>query len=416
MFNDNDIISFLNSYDYDIRKTGNARWIDQKCTPDVLWSISDFIINYVDTIKEEFTVRDIWNSEYAKETIDATFSKPNTDEKKAENEYDKFFSQPLNMLCYANVITDISQTKSHLYRIENREVLDYIARNDMCSLKFIYMYNEKVMTDSGLIGNFNTFFEKQDKTSFNILKQSFIDLYHEWTPVKKDYEPKRIFTKVINPLAYKFKKCGTEKGHLSKTLITKADLMYNQDNFRDVYKDKPKNVSRKEWLANNPQFSVKDGYFEQQMNHAKKVLRDFNIKYRNNISELTKFNSDWGKDDMPATQMHHIFPKSDYPDIKHYLENLIALTPNQHYSFAHPNNNTQYIDPAAQKILLIAKTASIKFNLLEENEKIYDFDNLRTVLYIGFNDLEDVKTIKDNDFDYVVHMINYYYDEVIGKV
>ena len=104
-----------------------------------MWSISDFIINYVDTIKEEFTVRDIWNSEYAKKTIDATFSKPNTDEKKAENEYDKFFSQPLNMLCYAHVITDISQTKSHLYRIANREILDYIARNDMCSLKFIYL-------------------------------------------------------------------------------------------------------------------------------------------------------------------------------------------------------------------------------------------------------------------------------------
>ena len=416
MFNDKDIINFLNTYDYDIRKSRNARWIDQKCTPDVLWSISDFITNYVDTVKEEFTVRDIWNSEYAKETIDATFSKPNTDEKKAENEYDKFFSQPLYMLCYAHILTDISQTKSHLYKIENREVLDYIARNDMNSLRFIYMYNEKVMTDSGLIDNFNLFFDKQDKTSFNTLKESFIDLYHKWTPVKKDYEPKRIFTKVINPLAYKNKKCGTEKGHLSKTLITKADLMYNQDNFRDVYKDKPKNVSRKEWLANNPQFDVKDGYFEQQMNHAKKVLRDFNVKYRNNISELTKFNKEWENDKVSATQMHHIFPKSEYPDIKHYLENLIALTPNQHYGFAHPNNKTQYIDPISQKILLIAKTASIKYNLLEENDKIYDFDNLRTVLYVGFNDLEEAKAINDNDFDYVVHIINYYYDEKIHQI
>lgn len=413
MFNDKDIIDFLNTYDYDIRKTGNARWIDQKCTPDVLWSISDFITNYVDTIKEEFTVRDIWNSEYAKETIDATFSKPNTDEKKAENEYDKFFSQPLNMLCYAHIITDISQTKSHLYKIENREVLDYIARNDMCSLKFIYMYNEKVMRDSGLYDNFAIFFEKQNKTTFNLLKQSFIDLYHDYTPVKKDFEPKRIFTKVLNPIAYKLKKCGTVRGNLSKTFITKADLMYNQDNFRDIYKDKPKNVSRKEWLADNPQFNVKDGYFEQQMNHAKKVLRDFNSKYRNNISELTRFNEEWKTDDMQATQMHHIFPKNEFPDIMHFLENLIALTPNQHYGFAHPNNKTQFVDPISQKTLLIAKTASIKFNLLSEKEKIYDFENLKTVLYVGFNDFEDVKSISDNDFDYVVHMINYYYDELL---
>lgn len=415
MFNDKDIIEFLSNYDYDIRKSGSARWIDQKCTPDVLWSISDFIVNYVDSIKEDFTVRDIWNSEYAKETIDATFSKPNTDEEKVENEYDKFFSQPLNMLCYAHILADVSSTKSHLYKVENRDVLDYIARNDMNSLKFIYMYNEKVMSDSGLYDKFDIFFEKQDKTTFNLLKQSFIDLYHDYTPVKKDFEPKRIFTKVLNPIAYKLKKCGTERGNLSRTLITKADLMYNQDNFRDIYKDKPKNVSRKEWLANNPQFNVKDGYFEQQMNHAKKILRDFNAKYRNNISELTKFNEEWKTDDIKATQMHHIFPKNEYPDIMYYLENLIALTPNQHYGFAHPNNKTQYVDPVSQKILLIAKIASIKFNLLSEEERIYDFENLKTVLYIGFNELEDVKAIKDNDFDYAVHIINYYYEDYILK-
>ena len=31
-------------------------------------------------------------------------------------------------------------------------------------------------------------------------------------------------------------------------------------------------------------------------------------------------------------QMHHIFPASDYPAIADYLENLIALTPTQHYT------------------------------------------------------------------------------------
>ena len=415
MLNDNDILHFLSSYDYDIRKSGSARWIDQKCTPDVLWSMSDFIVNYIENVNDEFTVRDIWNSEYANETIDATFSKPNTDEKKAANEYDKFFSQPLNMLCYAHVLIDVSVTKSHLYKIGNREVLDYIARSDMNSLKFIYMYNEKVMRDSGLYEKFEFFFEKQDKTTFNLLKQSFIDLYHNYTPVKGEYEPKRIFTKVLNPIAYKLKKCGTEGGHLSKTFITKADLMYNQDNFRDIYKEKPKNVSRKEWLAENPQFKVKDGYFEQQMNHAKRVLKEFNSKYRNNISELTRFNEKWTVDKMSATQMHHIFPKNEYPDIMHFIENLIALTPNQHYGFAHPNNRTQYVDPISQKELLIAKVESIKYNLLNENEKIYTFDNLKTVLYIGFNDFEDAKTINDNDFNYVLHLINYYYDEMIRQ-
>ena len=31
---DEELESFINQHDYDIRKTGNARWIDQKCTPD----------------------------------------------------------------------------------------------------------------------------------------------------------------------------------------------------------------------------------------------------------------------------------------------------------------------------------------------------------------------------------------------
>ena len=30
------IIDFCNQYDYDIRKSGNGRWIDQKLTLDVL--------------------------------------------------------------------------------------------------------------------------------------------------------------------------------------------------------------------------------------------------------------------------------------------------------------------------------------------------------------------------------------------
>ena len=94
---------FLYQHNYDIRESHNGRWIDQKCTPDVIWSISDFVLDYVDTVNECFTVKDIWQSEYAKQTIAETYSKPGTDERTAENEYDKVFSQPLNMLCYAGI-------------------------------------------------------------------------------------------------------------------------------------------------------------------------------------------------------------------------------------------------------------------------------------------------------------------------
>lgn len=408
MLKDNEIVEFCEKRDYDLRKSHNGRWIDQKCTPDVVWSISDFVLDYVDNVNNQFTVKDIWQSDYAKETIAETFSKPGTDEKKAENEYDKVFSQPLCMLCYAGILRDVSKTSRHLYEIENREVLEYIAKGDTFSLRFLYVYIEKVLRDSGLYPVFDLFLNNQNKTNFNIMKQTFIDFYHEYTPIKKDYEPKRIFTKVLNPLAFRLKKKGTEGGHMSKTLITKADMMYNQDNFRDVYKDKPKNMTRKEWLELHPDIDRRDGYFEQQMSHSKKQLKKFILQYRNNISELTMFIE--GQDDMAApTQMHHIFAKNEFPEIMHFIENLIALTPNQHFVFAHPDNNTQIIDIAAQKILLIAKTHSIKQNIESETEEtIYDFNNFLYVLSVGWED-PSVLEIEKNDFKDVLHSINYHY-------
>ncbi len=53
------IENFCNQHDYDLRKSGNGRWIDQKCTPDVIWSIADFVLDYVDNVKSEFTVRTV---------------------------------------------------------------------------------------------------------------------------------------------------------------------------------------------------------------------------------------------------------------------------------------------------------------------------------------------------------------------
>ena len=40
------IIDFCNQYDYDIRKSGNGRWIDQKCAADVVTVVADCIYNY----------------------------------------------------------------------------------------------------------------------------------------------------------------------------------------------------------------------------------------------------------------------------------------------------------------------------------------------------------------------------------
>ena len=184
MLTQQDIVTFCDSHSYDLRVSGNGRWIDQKCTPDVLWSISDFVIEYVDNVRDDFTVRDIWQSEYAKQTIADTYSKPGTDDRTAAHEYDKVFSQPLCMLDYAGVIEDISTTSRHRYRVRNRDVLEYIARNDLNALRFIQIYVEKVLRDSDLFPVFVEFFDTQDRAHFDAMKRRFILFYHEFSLIQ----------------------------------------------------------------------------------------------------------------------------------------------------------------------------------------------------------------------------------------
>ena len=47
------INNFLEQYDFDIRKSKDARWIDQKCTPDVTCFLADCVLNYVSENPEQ---------------------------------------------------------------------------------------------------------------------------------------------------------------------------------------------------------------------------------------------------------------------------------------------------------------------------------------------------------------------------
>ena len=38
----------LESRDYDIRKSGNGRFMDQKCIPDVVCAVAECVLDYVD--------------------------------------------------------------------------------------------------------------------------------------------------------------------------------------------------------------------------------------------------------------------------------------------------------------------------------------------------------------------------------
>ena len=111
-----------------------------------------------------------------------------------------------------------------------------------------------------------------------------------------------------------------------------------------------------------------------------------------------------------ATQMHHIFPANEYPLIADYLENLIALTPTQHFSYAHPNNNTRYIDRAYQYVCLLSKTGTIRDNLLNDREEpiVYDFCLYQKVLNIGL-ETEEFSDVQEMDFEGLLNLIEKFY-------
>lgn len=105
-----DIINFCNNYNYDIRLTGNGRWIDQKCAADVVNIIADCIYNYaIENPNGIFTTPDIWHYDYAVQNVEAIFKKPGVESVAAKNEYDKFFQQPMEMLAHAQVLTKITR-------------------------------------------------------------------------------------------------------------------------------------------------------------------------------------------------------------------------------------------------------------------------------------------------------------------
>lgn len=421
MITEQSIIDFLSENDYDIRKSHNGRWIDQKCTPDVVSFIADCIFFFAcENPDKEFKTQDIWFSEYAVQNTEAVFKKPSPKQNAAKNEYDKFFQQPMKLLANSKVLLEHKEGNTNIFKVNSIEILEYIALSEKNALKFLYRYIEKVLQDSELSYDFENFFQLQQSAGINKdrmqlgyiqLKQKFYDFTHEYTKIDKDLECGRIFTKVINPLAYFHNAHGTEGGHVSKDLITFDMLMYNRNNFRDIYANKPKGVTRKVYASEHP-IEINEKYYDYQSAKAKRFLRIFNDQYRNGITEHLE--KEHIKDNT-AIHIHHIFPKALFPEICAYLENLIALTPTQHFNYAHPNGRTQEINLEYQKLLLLSKADRIKENLEESYlgkiERIYEFPKFLHVLSVGF-DNDEVESINNMDFVSVMNAINVHYANI----
>jgi len=402
---EDDIRRFLSERNFDVRVSGNARWIDQKCAADVVTIVSDCILQHADNAPDEyFTSMDIWRDEYTVTHIEAIFKKPSPDEAKARNEYDKFFQQPMEMLAYAEVLEKQKRGSRNFYAVANREVLEYLAIRERNTLTFLQLYISKVLEDSGIKPLFDDFFGKQTKDAYHSVKDSFANFTIANTAVNGVVECRRIFIKVLNPLAFLYGKCGTERGHLSKGRITYDMLMYNRDNFRDIYSDKPKELTRRQY-AEQVGLAPSIGLSAYMSQKAKHLVRQFNDDFRGGVSEIR----DGRHDSDLATHIHHIFPEAEFPEICAFYENLIALTPTQHFNYAHPLGNTNRISRDYQHVCLLAKAAVIQETLADLNrEQIYEFGRFMFVLFVGL-DNDSFMLIADGDFDDAVTAINLAY-------
>lgn len=400
--NEKDIEFFLSETNYDIRVSHNARWIDQKCAADVVTIIADCILNFSESQPQsEFTSMDIWHHDYTVSNVENIFKKPNPDESKARNEYDKFFQQPMEMLSYAGVLCKRKIGNRNFYSIANKDILTFISIRERNALLFLFHYIRKVLIDSGLWPLFENFFKCETPDAYQKMKIGFSSFTIRHTPINGEVECNRIFIKVLNPIAYFYNKCGTEKGRLSQHKITYDMLMYNRDNFRDLYSNKPKEMTRKEYAA-QVGITVDTNYTNYISQKAKKILRIFNDTFRDGKTEL----QDSKHMEDIATHMHHIFPEAEFPEICGCIENLIALTPTQHLNYAHPLGNTQIVDAAYQHILLLAKISSIEKNISSVTEEhIYEFSKLIYVLFIGFDD-NIFSEIEENNFPEVIQEVN----------
>lgn len=391
------INKFLNQFDLDVRKTGDARFADQKCTPDVVCFIADCILNVVQP-GQSFTVSDIWDSQYFIKNAVAVFGKPIPTNPTARHEYDKFIQQPLRLLGCAHVLNVEKVSGTNVYSIANEDMLDYISRRERNTYNFLYCYFLKVMTDSGMWKYFQEFIDKStqvgaSRTNYMFLRDKFIRFMIGNTNINTAVEVRRIFPKILNIFAVDNGICGSERGTISKFPFTFSDLMYNRKNWRDINKDK--SITRQE-SAEDAIETQQEAFNHYYIQKAIALIRK--------IQHESEVHDQWSNG--PATHVHHIFPRSQFPQIAHYVENLILLTATQHNTKAHPNNNTHIVDKDYQLILLLAKSETIEKSLKLVGDKYYRKESFVYVLNIGLNKEISVSLSFAEIRSFLIHLYN----------
>lgn len=299
------------------------------------------------------------------------FNKPYADDERAKNEYNKWFSQPLKLFHTAGILSADFSTRPTSYSIKNEELLDYISRRERNSYNFLYCFFSKVLKDSGFWKYFEEYLQNVGINQSGA-KTELYDRYYRLisgnTPSQSRLDINRMFHKVLNVLAAEHCVPGSS-GNEPRMF---SDLMYNRKNWRDLNKEK--SVTRQE-AAEERVDEQQEAYNAYYVQKAIALIRK--------IHSESEVHDSWSNG--PATQVHHIFPKSQFPQIAHYVENLILLTATQHNTKAHPKNNTQIVDKDYQLVCLLAKSDTIEQSLRQVGEKYYRKESFVYVINTGLS-------------------------------
>lgn len=394
--------SYFKSVDLDIRGTRTARYktkitprfMDQKCTPDVLASCAGWVLNLPETVQNDgFFTETIWDSPAFSYDVKVEFSKPDAAEVTAQSEFDKFIAQPLKTLVFAGLLSNRKVGRKIEYSVINREYIEFISHGPRKARIFLCAYLKCVLEQSGIYHCFEQYFDSDhEESDYLALRNSFIKFLLNQTFIKTEVEIRRIFPKVLNPLAHQLGIPGAEKGHVSKGPILTSALLYNKENFRDKGR-KQKGLTRQQSLI----------YHQNATQASNESMKTMMAQIRQRHAYQSELKDDWSSG--YAAQVHHIFPKSQHPEMKNIPENLILLTPTQHTSKAHPRNHTSAIDHDYQIECLLAKTASVEHSELKQKDGFYKLSRLIAVINVGYS---DIRLDADSSFDEVRLMLRSY--------
>lgn len=245
------------------------------------------------------------------------------------------------------------------------------------AFNFLRLFFRKVVTESGIMRFFTEYKERctanAAKGEIKAAKETLYDKYNRFvsanTPTTSKYDTTRMLHKVLNVFAYADMIPGSN-GKVQDW----GDLMYNKPNWRDAGKDKTK--TRREAAAVEKEEINANFYIDYQVNKAIKNVR----RKQGDVSEV--------HDELAtgvATEVHHIFPKSQFPTIAAYYENLILLTGSQHRQKAHPKGHTQLVNRDYQLTCLMSKSRTIETSI-DNGETFYHKESFVYVINTGLSE------------------------------